>query len=59
MWAASMQTERERELAALSEPFSKVSLLTPLQNIPVRERGQYIIPNDASPRVAECWTSSE
>lgn len=54
-----MQTERERELATPSEPFSKVSLLTPLQNIPVRERGQYIIPNDASPRVAECWTSSE
>lgn len=33
-------TERERELAALSEPFSKVSSLAPLQNIPVRDRGE-------------------
>lgn len=44
------------ELAALSEPFSKVSSLAPLQNIPARDRGgKYIIPNDVSPRVAECW----
>lgn len=52
--------ERETELAAPSEPFSKVSSLAPLQNIPGREReGKYIIPNDASPRVAECWALGE
>lgn len=56
------ERERQRELAALSEPFSKVSSLAPLQNIPGREREgerKYIIPNDASPRVAECWALGE
>lgn len=50
---------KRESLAAQSEPFSKVSSLAPLQNIPVRDGGKYIIPNDASPRVAECWASGE